>query len=523
MKLVSTAFLYHDSGISFLDNGSVIKTILSERITRKKHNGYIDDETIINQIKETNSTHLYVSQQDNTYYSDYFWATIYSIQNNLNDIKLSIDTKEHHLCHAYCGFYTSSFNDALCIVMDGNGSFYKNGDNEVTEVESVYTFKNGKFKDTIFKRYCDDKILEEPYKKIDINTIDNSLDNKNKITQEMSVGMVYERSCLSIGMEYSDGGKLMGLSQYKNYKDNLPEEYNNQEWRDKVDISYKTQKYTEERILEFVKKYVNETGIKNVVLSGGVFLNCASNYNLVKNIPEINVHVDPMCSDNGISIGKCLLSYSQETDNIPSRIENSYLGFCENFYSVENCGLNYKKNITYSDIIDIILDGNVIALFQGKSEVGQRSLGNRSLLFDPRMQDGKTIVNKIKNRENYRPFAASILLEYADKWFNMGSLKESPSMSFAVDAYEDIINAVPSVIHVDGTCRIQTVTQKQNYHFYNLIKKFYDRTNVPMLLNTSFNLAGEPLVETFNDAISVMNNSELKYMYLPEIKTLIFK
>ena len=132
-------------------------------------------------------------------------------------------------------------------------------------------------------------------------------------------------------------------------------------------------------------------------------------------------------------------------------------------------------------------------------------------------------MNRIKRRENYRPFAASVLLDHVNQWFDMKTLNESPYMSFAVDAYQNAIDKVPSVIHVNNTCRIQTVTQDQNYHFYNLINDFYNKTKIPMLLNTSFNLAGQPLVEIFNDAIDVMNKSELKYLYLPEVKTLIFK
>jgi carbamoyltransferase len=107
------------------------------------------------------------------------------------------------------------------------------------------------------------------------------------------------------------------------------------------------------------------------------------------------------------------------------------------------------------------------------------------------------------------------------EWFDLKNLKESPTMSFAVDAYKKTIKTVPSVIHVDNTSRIQTVTKKQNYHFYNLIKEFYNQTKVPMLLNTSFNLSGKPLVETFDDAINALCNSEIEYLYLPEIETLV--
>lgn len=518
MKILSAALLNHNSGISFLDNGSLIKTILSERVTRRKHDSTIQKEVLFNEITKTRVNEVYFSIFDEDRSSTHYLNITSGIDST---VKVLPDTKDHHLCHAFCGFYTSKFDDALCIVIDGNGSFFDANNSKITEIESVYTFKNGKFEDIIYKRYCDTKLLGEIHRLITLDLIDEVLDNKT--TQEMSIGAVYERSCNSIGMSFVDGGKLMGLSQYYKFKDKLPEGYDTQEWKDKVDIAHKTQKYTEKRILDFVKKYVDLTGIKNVVLSGGVFLNCASNYNLITELNDINIHVDPMCSDNGISIGKSLLSYYGETEKNPNRIDNSYLGLSQDFYPIENCGYDYMEDVSYSDIIDIIIGGNIVALFQGQSEVGQRSLGNRSLLFDPRISDGQTIVNRIKKRENYRPFAASVLLEYASQWFDMKTLKESPYMSFAVDAYQNAIDKVPSVIHVNNTCRVQTVTEKQNYHFYNLIKNFYDKTKVPMLLNTSFNLAGEPLVEMFSDAIRVMDNSELKYLYLPEIKTLIYK
>ena len=160
-------------------------------------------------------------------------------------------------------------------------------------------------------------------------------------------------------------------------------------------------------------------------------------------------------------------------------------------------------------------------LYFKENEAGQRALGNRSLLFDPRVSNGKDIVNQIKRRENFRPFAGSVLQEEAHKWFNMLSLKESPYMQYAIDAYENAIEQVPAIIHADNTCRIQTVTQEQNLHFYNLISCFFKETGVPMLMNTSFNLGGEPLVETFDHAIKTLKNSMIEYLYLPEIETLV--
>ncbi len=176
---------------------------------------------------------------------------------------------------------------------------------------------------------------------------------------------------------------------------------------------------------------------------------------------------------------------------------------------------------TYSDIIDLIEAQNIVALFQGRSEAGPRALGNRTLMFDPRNPNGTDIVNVVKRREWFRPFAASVMLEHAHQWFDLAGLKESPFMMYAVDAFPIAIEKVPAVIHVDNTCRIQTVTYSQNKHWYNLISEFYSRTEVPMLFNTSFNLAGSPLVETIDDALNTLRNSAIEYLYLPDTGKLV--
>tara|TARA_R110000824_G_scaffold113066_1_gene262618 strand:+ start:1092 stop:1616 length:525 start_codon:yes stop_codon:yes gene_type:complete len=165
--------------------------------------------------------------------------------------------------------------------------------------------------------------------------------------------------------------------------------------------------------------------------------------------------------------------------------------------------------------IDKILQQEIVAIFQDSSEYGPRALGNRSLLFDPRNKNGKNIVNKIKRREWFRPFAGTVLLEHANDWFEMGTIKESPYMSFAMPVKEKKKPIIPSITHVDGTCRIQTVTKKQNTNFYDLIELFYNKTNVPILLNTSFNLAGEALVETKKDALDTLEKSDINYLYTP--------
>lgn len=181
------------------------------------------------------------------------------------------------------------------------------------------------------------------------------------------------------------------------------------------------------------------------------------------------------------------------------------------------------KDITYVDVAKIIADKNIVALFQGQSEAGHRALGNRSILYDPRDPNGKDYVNIVKQREGFRPFAASVMIEHANQWFDMVGLKESPYMMYALDVIKGKSELIPCVCHIDNTCRAQTVSQYQNFHFYNLISAFNDLTNIPMLFNTSFNLAGEVIVETELDAIDVLKRSKIEYLYLPEKQQLIIE
>lgn len=168
-----------------------------------------------------------------------------------------------------------------------------------------------------------------------------------------------------------------------------------------------------------------------------------------------------------------------------------------------------------NEAVNILLEQKPLVIFQNHSEWGPRALGNRSILFDPRNKDAKNIVNNFKKREWWRPLAGTIMLEHVHDWFDIATLNESPYMSFAVDAKQQAIEKIPSIVHVDNTCRIQTVTKEQNLNYYNLIFKFYEKTEVPVLLNTSFNLATFPIVETFEQAKYVCTVSEFKYLYLP--------
>ena len=182
-----------------------------------------------------------------------------------------------------------------------------------------------------------------------------------------------------------------------------------------------------------------------------------------------------------------------------------------------------EKSCKSADVVNLLIDKKIGAIFQGQLEMGPRALGNRSIIADPRMEDGKDRVNVIKNREWYRPFACSILEEHAHDWFEMGRLESSPWMSYAIPVKENKWKEIPAVIHIDGTCRLQTVNKEQNPLYYNLIEEFYKQTNVPLILNTSFNLAGDPMVHHLFHAVKILSTSQLDFLYLPEIRKVITK
>jgi carbamoyltransferase len=222
-----------------------------------------------------------------------------------------------------------------------------------------------------------------------------------------------------------------------------------------------------------------------------------------------------------------MVKYSQINTRFPKQT-SIYYGPQYTTNQLESTLKNYTEMFNVYDIkpenvAKLISENNIVTIFQGRSEAGPRALGNRSILYNPTDPNGKDYVNKVKNREWFRPFAGSVLKEKAHEWFDMAGLEESPFMMYAMDVWPDKQEKIKAITHVDGTCRIQTVTEEQNPHYYKLIQEFEKITGVPILFNTSFNLAGDPLVETIEDALETMLKSDMKYMYVPELGYLLEK
>ena len=506
MKILSIPLLVHDASICILDNGKISTYAMEERFSRKKHDLNLDK--ILNILIEKNEV-VFDLIIITKFFLDEYSFNIERVQKKLKNFsykKLIIVDRDHHLYHAYSGFYNSGFDEAICFSVDASGAILNNGE---IEIETAY----------LLSKNLKEKEIHKKTRKFFNTNIENGFWEyiSNIDEKYLSVGELYQKISVKYGYNSLDGpGKIMGLGQYKKNKNNLIYPYNTKDWKQRVDCAYDLQQKTQNYILQLIRYYTEQTGIKNVVISGGYGLNCVANYHYLKNLSNIDLYIDPVCFDAGISIGAAYYHYSNKSEIQP--LKDVYIGYQEENYNLSDY---QTQKVSYDDIVDLLLNKNIVALFQGKSEAGQRSLGNRSLLFDPRVSNGKDIVNQIKKRENFRPFAGTILQEEAHKWFNMLSLKESPYMQYAMDAYENAIEQVPAIIHADNTCRIQTITQEQNSHFYNLISCFFEKTEVPMLMNTSFNLGGEPLVETLEHAIHTLKNSMIEYLYLPEIETLI--
>jgi carbamoyltransferase len=218
------------------------------------------------------------------------------------------------------------------------------------------------------------------------------------------------------------------------------------------------------------------------------------------------------------ALGLLMLIYILKKQSI-QKLQDLYIG--EVIKLDESLLLNekIKDSIELNEIIKLLNQGEVVGLVQGKAEAGPRALGNRSLLLDPTLPNAKDLMNNIKQRENFRPFACSILENKANNYFEMLNIKQSPFMMYAPQAKKLAKDTIPSLVHVDNTCRIQTINNKQNSILYNILKMF----KVPVIMNTSFNLAGYPIVETFEDVLFTLRNSSLKYVYFADYKKLLIK
>lgn len=487
---------------------------------------------------------------------------------NLRDHPQVIDlSHQHHKIHAACAFYRSGFDSAVALIVDGAGSVESmpNGAS-LWEVESVIDCDYPSVFNTLYKHQG---TVERTPIGIDPERSAKHLGEDGKffsvVSDTAGIVKVYEAVTEYCGFSGIEAGKTMGLFPYGKPNNNIPKLFrkdtvlplsdrsltiptypgsaiinrnlfaslsetpqdSNEDLtvlQSRRDLAYALQTETQDQVLDLIFKAVEVSGKKQVVLSGGYGLNCVANYYYLNKLNEagIEIFVEPISNDGGTAIGVALWGFyqiSQSMEKLNGR--DIYLGFKYDYTPDYITEIAAKFNAIVEDAddsraVELMTTKNIVACFQGRSENGPRALGNRSLMFDPTFKDGKDFVNEIKRREYFRPFAGSILAEDVHEWFDLRGMEDSPHMMYAVSCKEGVEEKIPSIIHVDGSCRIQTVSEEDNPLYYKIIKAFKEKTGVPIIFNTSFNLGGEPLVETLEDALWTLQQSDIQYLYLPE-------
>ena len=427
----------------------------------------------------------------------------------------------HHKSHAANAFFSSNYDDALVFTLDGGGT-------EEDGTRTAFTVWEGKGNkiEPILITHSFDFNLGAPWRKY-----------VGKIF-ELSDGWPYGNSAGTVMAMASPGepkywedfypGFLTGdldyiVNKYKPIADRSEE--------DKFDVAASVQKATEVITKEYMISHIEKYKPKNICLSGGVALNSVmvgKMYDWFDGIVE-NIFVDPVPYDGGLALGSARYLWHHILDN--PRIKwkdnaSSYLGASYEKDEIDEAIDKNKDKIVFKkqtddEVVDLLMDNKIISVFGGGSESGRRALGNRSILCDPRSPDMKDIINeKVKHRQWFRPFAPSILREDVKDWFTRDV--DSPYMATVLKFKKSVRNKVPAVVHLDGTGRLQTVTENDNKWYYNFIKKFKEKTGVPIVLNTSFN-DREPIVETPEHAINCFLGTDIDYLYFRDINLLVEK
>jgi carbamoyltransferase len=555
----------HNSSAALVSDGELVYYLEEERLSRSKRDGspfrsmidicskYKIDELVIGGTND--------SQEYNTLPWTGESPYVALIRKYYPKVKVTWLNIEHHLLHASCAFYNSGFKDASILVIDGAGSYQERYITETQkiggyEAESIWIGKYpGEFK-TVYKTYGK-------------NDPTRALLGEHDFDDAVTITKAYEAVTEFLGWHAIEGGKTMGLAPYGKHNPNIPTLFKNGRGNRDVfiphypsgasidfksnhiferrrepdnfhknqnelleieaDLAWQIQNDTQEEVAKLIEKSVELTGKKQICIAGGYGLNCVTNYWLKKRFPDLEIYHEPISHDGGTAIGAAKYIYYTNKKDFAKRKQTSiYYGprYDESHLQTiikNNEHMFISSTVTPDQIAKLISENNIVTIFQGRSEAGPRALGNRSILYNPTDPNGKDYVNKVKNREWFRPFAGSVLKEKAAEWFDMAGLEESPFMMYAMDVWPDKQDQIKAITHVDGTCRIQTVTEEQNPHYYKLIQEFEKITGVPILFNTSFNLAGDPLVETIEDALETMLKSEMKYMYVPELEMLLEK
>lgn len=460
----------------------------------------------------------------------------------------------HHLSHAASCFLLSPFEEAAILTVDGVGEWATASlglgrsnsltirkemrfPNSLGLLYSVFTaflgFKvnNGEYKVMGMAPYGKPEHVDKIRKIVNINE-DGSIElDLEFFSFQNSVSESYSERFIELFGEPRKSESLFftGDTEFPVYYGEKPRDFEEQARKNQyyADIAASIQEVLEEALLKMAVYLQNETGLDNLCYSGGVALNSKANYRLIKDSGFENVYIQPASTDAGAALGAALWCWCVLLKNSRNQImDNVYFGSDYGLESIEEAvkekDLGYRRlsdEELYDVVTDAIISGKVVGWYQGRTEWGPRALGNRSILADPRDAGMKNKVNTvIKFREPYRPFAPSILAEDTGIYVE-DSRGMYPDMFMLVTypVKEEKREVIPAVTHVNGTARIQAVRKEANPRYWSLINRFKEKTGVGVLLNTSFNLKGEPIVNTPGDAIKTFLDSGLDMLVMDNI------
>ena len=572
--ILGISAFYHDAAAALIKDGIIIAAAQEERFTRKKHDPSMPLNAVEYCLKEAGITINQVEVvafYDKPFvkferlldtYLEFAPVGIKSfikampswIKQKLfmkDHIKTLLDFKgtiifpEHHHSHASSAFYPSPFDEAAVLTIDGVGEWatvsigkgFKNKIELFSEIRFPHSLG---LLYSAFTYYCGFRVNSGEYKLMGLapygepRYVDDILDNLIDIKEDGSfkLNLKYFNYCQGLTMTSKKFHKLFGEAPRK------PESKIEQK---QMDLARSVQVVTEMVIMKIVKHAYKKIGSKNLCLAGGVALNCVANGKVLREGPFENLWIQPAASDAGGALGAALVGWyeymgnERKASNTHDMQSASLLG--PDFTDEEIEFYLKEENIPYEKVAkpkiservaDLIADNNVIGWFQGRMEFGPRALGARSILGDPRSTEMQSTINlKIKFRESFRPFAPSAILEKTEEYFDLKD--ESPYMLIVapisqqkrINAEEDAKgfqklktkrSIVPAITHVDYSARVQTVKKEDNKIYYEMIKKFDEKYNCPLVINTSFNVRGEPIVCTPEDAYRCFMRTNMDYL-----------
>ena len=550
---------YHDSAAAILKDGHVIAAVEEERFSRKKFDDGFPNIAIDWCLQEAG---IKPEQIDSVAFYDkpilkfdrlldnYITVAplgLYSFLDIIpkwlhkrlwikNDIKKhlkgfngEIIFPEHHMSHAAHAFYTSPFEECAILTIDGVGewtttSFGTAQNNSIKLTDDIrWPHSVGLFY-SAFTYFLGFKVNEGEYKLMGLSAYGKPK-YYDLILKELID--VKDDGSIHLNMKYFafTYDKVMTNDRFSELFGIPPRKKNEKTEQIHYDIGASAQKVLEDVILMMANHIHKKTQMKNLSFAGGVALNGVANYNLLKNGPFENIHIPPSPGDGGSAVGCAQYLYyihnknKRTIEQISEKIKNNiYVGpsfsndLIKSFLDENNIDYEYlQREQLLQNTAKLISDGSIVGWYQGKMEWGPRALGNRSILADPRDAKMKDILNeKIKHRESFRPFAPSILEEYASEYFDIGIT--SPYMLLVVPVKKP--EKIPAVTHVDGTGRLQTVSKQSNPLYYDLINEFYKITNIPVIINTSMNVMGEPIVNTPEQAYNMIKKTDMDYIIM---------